>query len=389
MSRLVCFFSVGTDPKSLVYEWNGRSHPSRYMIEAALQLGIVARNDDAIVFSPILTEKTSHLNGVMKAELAGQNDDWKPINVHSTGPKAVERVIDTMLTTVQDGDRVFIEPTNGPRPFQMALISGALYLRALRGEVRVERLVYGESPSGTIHDITFVLELFDWTRAAHAFAGALNSRPLLERLRNPELDELEVPLAGGLTPHLFTKLRSFRLPGGEGLAQREALGLVDRRLRRLKVLVDRTKEGTLDLSWLDAELAFIEELANAGRLSDATRVLREWCVNVVLLAMGNTREWSSTKHRKPAEQWLLFGHSHSPGQAPIPEHFDKFARLYQRLRRLRNTLSHSGYNQDAMALPQLAEAREHVRNARVWWDANRTCIITTQLARPTRKKRNA
>lgn len=275
MSRLICFFSVGTQARPVTYTWDGRSHHSPYVIDAALKLDIVSRNTDQIVFAPILTKETrGQIGQDMRTAVAIAGDTWAPIEVDSTGEEAVEHVIGEMLQRVQDGDRVFVEPTNGPRPFQMALLAGALYLRALRTEVSVERLVYGEFQGGAIYDMSFVLDLFDWTRAAHAFTDALSAGPLLARLRTrrrTKLDELEVPLAGGLTPQLFTKLRGLKVPEAQGLAEREALRLVGRRLKKLKGLVDQTKEDTLNLEWLDAELVLIEEFARAGRLGDATR----------------------------------------------------------------------------------------------------------------------
>src|SRR5690606_18877628 len=192
--------------------------------------------------------------------------------------------------------------------------------------------------------ITSLLELFDWTRDAHAFTDALNAGPLLARLRGQRktrLDAVEVPLSGGLAPQVFATLRRLTLPEAQPVAEREALGLVRRRFQPLKSFVDQTTKDTLDLAWLDAEIALIQELTDAGRLGDATRALREWCVNVVLLGMGNTEKWNTAKARRPAESWLS---CRSGGRkADTPERFADFLRVYDPVQQLRNQLSHSGY----------------------------------------------
>lgn len=384
MSRLVCFFSVGTRPQSVAYMWDGRRYESLYVLDAALHLGLVERRGDPVVFIPILTEQTREIGDQMKACFAKDEDGWYPIEVDSAGPHAVERVIEVMLKNVRDGDRVFIEPTNGPRTFEMAFIAGALYLRALRSDVQVERLVYGEITSGAIYDITFLVDLFDWTRDAHAFTDALHAGPLLARLRrerkSKQLDMLEGPLSGGLAPQVFAALRRLRVPEATGVAEREALGLVERRFEPLKSRIDRTKKNTLDLAWLDAEIALVKELADAGRLGDATRALREWCVNVVLLGTRCNERWYTTRGRGPAERWLTQRTGGRKEETPEP--LSGLVRLYNQVQRLRNQISHSGYDNGEDDKPPLNKARDHVANAVEWWETNRHHLIELEIELP-------
>ena len=100
-------------------------------------------------------------------------------------------------------------------------------------------------------------------------------------------------------------------------------------------------------------------------------------MNVVLLGPRCNERWYTTRGRGPAERWLTQRTGGRKEETPEP--LSGLVRLYNQVQRLRNQISHSGYDNGEDDKPPLNKARDHVANAVEWWETNRHHLIELEI----------
>lgn len=330
--------------------------------------------------SPLFTPQARTHDAALRTTLATWLGDksWRPVETGDASAAAVTSVVRQVLDRAEDGDHVFIEPTLGPRSLSLGLVTAAFFLRALRPEVTLERFLYAEGihPKFTIRDITESVNLIDWAGHAQAFASGLNPMGIFAGLGLSH-DALRDGLGLGLSPRLIGALRGRPLDAVSTTSPQaqHAKAFVQRHLGPPSEAAAKTVPDRLDREWLTAELEVVELFRRAGRWGDSIRILREWCVNVVLLAQGGSPKWAEHAGRRRAEFWL--GSRTGPRRSVVPAELTGLVKVFEFAGRLRNALSHAGYDGGESApLPGLAGGGDVsstvdrvVTDARDWWSS--------------------
>ncbi len=357
--RLVLAFSFSMNLHLASYALAGQPgspFKGSIVVEAILRAGLLPVHPGlSVIAVPVLTKESASVAQKVRdciEDALGREVEWAPIENADASASSIDRVTQTLLDLVQDGDQVFVEVTNGLRSISLGLLAGALYLRALRQDVTVLPLWYGEwskEAGGTLHKAPHLLNLVDWARDAHAFADGLVAGPLLQRLSEPlrqthPLQRLEGALSATQVPQVLAALRGGALKPLPHLSPVDAAAhaMVASHLASLETSARCTQPDHLNATWLEAELQLAERLLGAGRKGDAARVLREWCVNVVLLAQqgdaAKTTGWFRPKHRHQAEAWI--GARVGGRTATTPDAMTDFVAAARAASDLRNELSH-------------------------------------------------
>jgi len=305
---------------------------------------------------------------------------------------AIWRVVDRVLSTVEDGDSVFIDLTNGIRSITTGLLLAAGLVRALRPTAQIVALPYAEldrsigdpgpeaklgdlenSACALIEDLEPFLGLFEWASAVRSLGEQLEPGPVLQLLEAPrrELsrskhegrtapDASEADLQGAnALKALSTGVRlgwprvidraaaSF----GAVLLRQDGLGtalsgestpaaghVLAHSLDVLGPLLKRkAKADALDIGRLVADLDLVDRFAEAGKAANALQLLREWLVNAQLLATDCAARWLELSERSRAEDALRQAFN---ARSEVGE-------LWRSVGQLRNALSHCGFNGDA------------------------------------------
>lgn len=269
--------------------------------------------------------------------------------LESRGISAIWTVVRRVLDTVKAGDVVFLESTSGFRPFSTGLLMAHSVLRALRPDVALLAVSYGElirpsdsepAPVCPIHDLTDTLSLPKWASAfddlVRRFDGIQLSE-MLERSTPDVSDQLRVMGANldlGWPDQMIGPLRDLNTSMTKGTtgtpAEREAMRLLADSLGPLLSLLPEATEGTLDDARLKFRMTVANQLVGAGRLGDATRLLRELMVDGWLLKAAGGHPVANSgapRIRSNAERALF--------RDPASQE------LWGRLGEIRNAVSHA------------------------------------------------
>lgn len=298
------FFSLGIGkPQLSRYEFEGRDGLGSFMVSALSSLGLLDqpafRLRFHLVATPQVTRETvQRLAGELGdslrravGELFLEIWDRRILMENGDVSRRAHELIPYMLREVSDGDRIFLEPTQGLRPIQMAFSVGTSLLSTLM-KVETAPFYYAEPIQGepAAFQVTAVKDMLASLHQTMAVRDLLHHlRP--STLAGPamgRLDLLSDALDGGNTRLLCSQLPQLEL----GSAERESLNpVVAWALARFRTFFPETKfddpaENTPSNDFLlDVELDLVERLRIAGRHGDALRVLREHIVNMTTLAI--------------------------------------------------------------------------------------------------------
>jgi hypothetical protein len=388
------FFTFGTNPRDARYRLqhdHARQTNRKFVTTALLEMGWPVPIDTQSDVQLHLFE-TSGLAGTKPIFVAELTSVAPLLAARPAGPFASEmmlgeltqdtiwQVVRHVLDTVRDGDKVVLESTNGLRSINIGALLAAGLLISLRREVEVLAVTYAELSSG-ISDITNLLpffQLFEWSHAVRAMAGYLDPTPMLSLLERDSvafsgqqaLGELGASLALNWPVEIDRALRAWvnaSTDEGAGRASVPAslalAAAVDELASLLEPMRQRNEPPTrLDQAHLEFELQLIERLIAAQRAADAARGVREWMVNVVLFGWNLHAEWLNQAVRARAER-ALHGLSPNGPRGAVRTLWDDAGRM-------RNAVSHLGYNEKHQVTPEELRAflETAVQRLRQHWD---------------------
>ena len=280
---------------------SGRETEAEFLLGALARLGLVGRADAETVQLHLVASET-----VTQEALAALIDEIRPnLNlgeegnvdgvwsrrIQLTAPygTSAQWVLPHMLKTVQPGDGLFVETTQGLRPVQMALTVGASLLSTLQGTA-IKQPFYAAQPLGGVWVVEPIADLFGALEQTMAIRDFLHHlRPAtLERREPGRLGRLAQIFDSNDTRTLRQEVESLPAQGSsEALSAR----VTDWAVARLQAGFRAPAQSGTDAAmhqFLDDELALAQRLRAAGRFGDALRLLREHVANIATFAVLRT-----------------------------------------------------------------------------------------------------
>lgn len=329
------FFSMNHHaPQSARYQFGDASASASFMLSALAEFRLLpvqpgrrrfhlfVTNDTTEAAVTVLAGELADALGLDAAALA--QEIWSNRMVIPLTDVATEArsIIPRMLEQVRDGDALFLEPTQGPRPIQMAMTVGTALVSSLM-RIETAPLYYASTVKDAENGIFAIEEIKDILAGLNQTMAV---RDLLHHLRPETLD----PATGGKLSSIRQSLDSSDTRALQASLQAPGFGttpgqaVVDWALRRFQgYFPPPTSSATTSSAhdhnaFLDLELALVERLRVAGRHADALRVLREHVVNLATLALLPTRQLDgfSVGFREGFEHIALRGKAMSGVAAP-------------------------------------------------------------------------
>lgn len=311
----------------------------------------------------------------LAAELAGAGVEAEAIEIpDGRDENEILEVFSRLEQAIPQNAAVVLDVTFALRHLPFVYLATLAYAAALRG-VSVGGIYYGafeiKSAEGRtpILDITALYGLLEWFHALRSLreTGSLEGVARITRsevaalFRRGERDtalsrmrdaarHLAAALGAGLPIEIgFGARRLDRAIGelaeaaGAPAARRAMQSLRDELQRwRIDAQVAEKKALPLTPQELDRQLAVASWYAERDDHPKALAVLREWMLNVVMVARGDTGQWLDYgKGRKPVEELLNAAQYRAEKEVASPAD-RKLASLWRRLADRRNALMHAG-----------------------------------------------
>ena len=119
------------------------------------------------------------------------------------------RIFNTVVNEIQDEDRVLFDITHGFRSLPFLTFLALAYVRNVRKNVEIERVVYGaydaverDNPYKPVFDLTPFIGLLDWIRAVSVFQQSGNAQPIASLVADAQNLPYKLGLSGNLPTHL-------------------------------------------------------------------------------------------------------------------------------------------------------------------------------------------
>lgn len=400
MTRRVLIATVGRSKyQSVTYFADGRGYTTRF---SPVATAAIEGCTEAIV--PLTPEAEEETGPLLCEELTATGVQVRTCsipNVQSDG-----EVWQTFLTIVgQIGDRpdaeLVLDITHGFRHLPVVLFGSLAYLSAA-SRASIRRIRYGAFEPGQsrvpLLDLTPLLTLIDAQHAARQFVEAGDARPLgtvLEVLNKRRWQAGEgsrafsrvsgaigkvssalsagLPLEAGFFAHDAREaLADMAGPQAAPAVAGRLIELLDGPLAEFAVARPGEKRAlALSLDELERELRIIRFYFRSGAYDRVLLLLREWIVNRVLLATGQTDGWLRRPVRAAVERGLngLAARARQLRRAEAP-----CVSLWSEVRERRNGLAHAGmcpeevtaHNSSATIASLLEECGAHMQDDSSW-----------------------
>lgn len=267
------------------------------------------------------------------------------------------QIFTIIADTVQHGDTLIFDITNGYRSLPVLALIATSYLQAVRPDVTLEKLVYGaydasEAGITPVFDLTPFVQLLDWTNATTALLqfGRADFRPLV---RQSALDGLARHL-DSLTLSLHTSRprqameAAAALPDQLATAKQHAAAAPPFALLFDQIAQEYAPLGLAQPNQephaaLQRMLQIIEWYVQKGLLVQAVTLAREWLISLVRLHL-DLPPFSDDRHQQES---IL--NERAPVPALLQPHFAPIKAQWDRIRTPRNDLAHSGMRPNAQA----------------------------------------
>ena len=119
------------------------------------------------------------------------------------------QIFNTVVNEIQDGDRVLFDITHGFRSLPFLTFLALAYVRNVKSNVEIERVVYGayeaverDNPCKPVFDLTPFIGLLDWIGAVSVFQQTGNAQPIANLVADAQNLPYKLGLSGNLPTHL-------------------------------------------------------------------------------------------------------------------------------------------------------------------------------------------
>ena len=118
-------------------------------------------------------------------------------------------IFNTVVNEIQDEDRVLFDITHGFRSLPFLTFLALAYVRNVKRDVEIERVVYGayeaverDNPYKPVFDLTPFIGLLDWIGAVSVFQQTGNAQPIANLVADAQNLPYKLGVSGNLPTHL-------------------------------------------------------------------------------------------------------------------------------------------------------------------------------------------
>ena len=299
------------------------------------------------------------------------------------------QIFNTVVNEIQDEDRVLFDITHGFRSLPFLTFLALAYVRNVRKDVEIERVVYGayeaverDNPYKPVFDLTPFIGLLDWIGAVSVFQQTGNAQPIANLVGDAQSRPYRLGLSGDLPIHLqrlargLSNLSDALLTNriGEKGTQTAAANLVTQLDQAKEEVADWAQPFTPLLAQIGTTyqpLAFQDPRKTTDQRENLIKQYQQirWYVRnqQYLQAITLAREWLISygcykldkdwiKERGEVEEMMgKWGHAKRQGDK-LPnvamnkvEHGQEAMELFNNLNDLRNDLAHCGMRSSPIA----------------------------------------
>ena len=378
------FLGLGELHESIYTYQRKESCKTRFFAEALVSFfkpeTLVVVTTDKASHAPVSkTDTTERLDAIRK--LVGSETEVIPITIpEGENEDQLWEIFNTVVGKIEDGDRVLFDITHGFRSLPFLTFLALAYVRNVKSDVEIERVVYGayeaverSNPKKPVFDLTPFIGLLDWMGAVAVFQQTGNAQKIAELVEDahsqPYRRGLPGPkhlqqLASGLE-NLSDALLTNRI--GEKGTQTVAANLVTQLDQAKKevakwaqpfgVLFDQIQTTYQPLAFQDPKKTTdqrenlirqyqqIRWYERNRQYLQAITLAREWLISYSCYKLG--KDWIN-KRREVEEMMGEWGHAkRQGGKLPNVEmsavaHGQEAMELFNNLNDLRNDLAHCG-----------------------------------------------
>lgn len=119
------------------------------------------------------------------------------------------QIFNTVVSEIQNEDRVLFDITHGFRSLPFLTFLALAYVRNVKKNVEIERVVYGaydaverDNPYKPVFDLTPFIGLLDWIGAVSVFQQTGNAQPIANLVADAQNLPYKLGLSGNLPTHL-------------------------------------------------------------------------------------------------------------------------------------------------------------------------------------------
>lgn len=153
-------------------------------------------------------DKTKRLTAIQ--DLLEDKTEVIPITIpEGENENQLWQIFNTIVSEIQDGDRVLFDITHGFRSLPFLTFLALAYVRNVREDVEIERVVYGayeaverDNPCKPVFDLTPFIGLLDWIGAVSVFQQTGNAQPIANLVKGAQDRPHKLRLPGNLPIHL-------------------------------------------------------------------------------------------------------------------------------------------------------------------------------------------
>lgn len=278
----------------------------------------------------------------------------------------------TIADQIADGDTIIFDVTNGFRSLPILALLAFAYVRTVRRNVQLERIVYGAFDATVdgrtpVFDLTPFVQLFDWSTATSAFTafGRANFAPLLTGTPTNSPQHALADHLKELSDSLYTSRTQQALRQAAALEQHIAAVKQQPTATAapLDLLLEPIAHDYAPLGLADPTaiaqghaalvrmLTIINWYLSKDMLLHAATLAREWLVSLVLYLEGNAlfaghkeRDWAASML---VQHWRRNQPQPQPTQSATRQHLPRLRDLYRQAGAVRNDIAHCGMEPNA------------------------------------------
>ena len=198
-----------------VYSYQEQSCKTRFFAEALVSF---FKPDTLVVLAtgkasqePVSAEDKTGRLAAIRNLLDGKTEVIQVTIPEGENENQLWQIFNTVLNEIQDGDRVLFDITHGFRSLPFLAFLALAYVRKVRKNVEIERVVYGayeaverDNPYKPVFDLTPFIGLLDWIGAVSVFQQTGIAQPIA----NLVADAQNLPYKLGLSGNLPTQLKN-------------------------------------------------------------------------------------------------------------------------------------------------------------------------------------
>lgn len=201
-----------------IYSYQEQYYKTRFFAEALVSFfkpdTLVVLTTGKAAREPVSAEdKTDRLTAIQN--LLNDQTEVIPVTIpEGESENQLWQIFNTVVGEIQDGDRVLFDITHGFRSLPFLTFLALAYVRYVKKDVAIERVVYGayeaverDNPNKPVFDLTPFIGLLDWIGAVSVFQQTGNAQPIANLVADAQNRPYRLRLSGDLPTRLQSLAR--------------------------------------------------------------------------------------------------------------------------------------------------------------------------------------